>query len=143
MSVYVWILPAVIAAAWILSWWGQRWIRWTLLPAGAVVSVLFVVTGFHLPVPPLSPDSGCTREQVQCMKFASGLLAGDRADRLRLLRRVAGRDDRGRNRDPVRNPGFRELTTAPVTPGDFHHFSGPDIPPPPADPGPPPAAVGL
>ena len=66
MSVYVWILPAVIAAAWILSWWGQRWIRWTLLPAGAVVSVLFVVTGFHLPVPPLSPDSGCTREQVQC-----------------------------------------------------------------------------
>jgi len=66
-SVDVWILPAVIAAAWILSWWGRRCIRWTLLSAGAVVSVLFVVTGFHLPVPSLGPDSGCTREQVQCM----------------------------------------------------------------------------
>ncbi|MGW0835376.1 hypothetical protein [Streptomyces prunicolor] len=69
MSANVWILPAVIAAGWTLSWWGQRWIRWTLLSAGAIVSVLVVVMGFHLSVPSLSPDSGCTREQVQCMNF--------------------------------------------------------------------------
>jgi O-antigen ligase len=66
MSGYVWILPAVIAVGWILSWWSRPWMRWTLLPAGAVVSVLVVVMGFNLPVPPLPPDSGCTREQVQC-----------------------------------------------------------------------------
>ncbi|WP_217551394.1 hypothetical protein [Streptomyces sp. GbtcB6] len=63
----VWILPAVIVAGWIPSGWGPRWIRWSLLSAGVVVSVLFVVTGFRLPVPSLGPDSGCTREQVQCM----------------------------------------------------------------------------
>ncbi|MFG2732286.1 hypothetical protein [Streptomyces canus] len=67
ISISVWILPAVIVAGWILSWWGARWIRWSLLSAGVVVSVLFVVTGFQLPVSSLSPDSGCTREQVQCM----------------------------------------------------------------------------
>ncbi|MEW1826661.1 hypothetical protein [Streptomyces sp. NPDC088196] len=66
MSAQVWILPAVIAVGWILSWWGPPWIRWTLLPAGAVVSVLVVVMGFNLPVPPLPPDIGCTRQQVQC-----------------------------------------------------------------------------
>jgi O-antigen ligase len=67
ISGYAWILPAVIAVGWILSWWGARWIRWSLLATGVVVSVLVFVTGFHVSSPPLSPDSGCTREQVQCM----------------------------------------------------------------------------
>ncbi|WP_329017330.1 hypothetical protein [Streptomyces sp. NBC_01601] len=42
-------------------------IRWAVPPAGAVVSVLVVVTGFLLPVPALSPDSGRARGQVRCM----------------------------------------------------------------------------
>ncbi|MFF0010240.1 hypothetical protein [Streptomyces sp. NPDC005374] len=67
ISVSLWILPTVTVVGWILSWWGARWIRWGLLFAGIVVSVLVVVTGFALPVPPLPPNSGCTREQVQCM----------------------------------------------------------------------------
>ena len=40
-----WILPAVIATGWILSWRGPRWIRWVLLPTAAVICVLCVVFG--------------------------------------------------------------------------------------------------
>jgi O-antigen ligase len=69
ISGYVWILPAVIAVGWVLSWWRARWMRWGLLCAGAVISVLCLVAGSHLSSPPLSPDSGCTREQVQCMDW--------------------------------------------------------------------------
>jgi hypothetical protein len=43
----VFILPAVIVAGWILAWWGARRVRWVLLPAAAVVSVLCVVIGWH------------------------------------------------------------------------------------------------
>lgn len=68
ISGHVWILPAVIAVGWILSWWGARWMRWGVLCAGAVISVLFLVAGSQLSSP-LSPDSGCTREQVQCMDW--------------------------------------------------------------------------
>ncbi|MBP0460682.1 hypothetical protein [Streptomyces montanisoli] len=40
---YVFILPAVIVAGRVLSWWGTRWVQWVLLSSAAVVSVLFVV----------------------------------------------------------------------------------------------------
>ncbi|MFB6846422.1 hypothetical protein ACFCXS_16390 [Streptomyces sp. NPDC056373] len=46
------VLPAVIVAGWILSWWGARRVRWVLLSAGAVVSVLCVVIGWHAMGPP-------------------------------------------------------------------------------------------
>jgi hypothetical protein len=46
-SGYVWILPALIAAGWILSWWGSRRIRWGLLFVAVVISVLCVAFGFH------------------------------------------------------------------------------------------------
>jgi hypothetical protein len=49
---YVFILPAVIVVGWILSWWGARWVRWVLLSAAAVVSVLCVVIGWHAMGPP-------------------------------------------------------------------------------------------
>jgi hypothetical protein len=81
ISAYVWILPATIVAGWILSWWRARWVRWSLLSAGVVASVLCAVAGFQLPSPALDPQSGCTREQVQCMDFGpvpwleSGLIA--------------------------------------------------------------------
>jgi hypothetical protein len=40
-----WILPAVIATGWVLSWWGPRRIRWVLLPTAAVICVLCIVFG--------------------------------------------------------------------------------------------------
>ncbi|GAA2314297.1 hypothetical protein GCM10010234_69220 [Streptomyces hawaiiensis] len=52
---YVFILPAVIVAGWILSWWGARRVRWVLLSAAAVVSVLCVVIGWHAMGPPADP----------------------------------------------------------------------------------------
>lgn len=38
-----WILPAVVFAAWLASWWWLRWIRWVLVCAGTIVSVLVAV----------------------------------------------------------------------------------------------------
>jgi hypothetical protein len=67
ISGYAWILPAVIAAGWILSWWGPRPIRWGLLPAATVISGLCVVIGVVMPVPPVSPESPCHPGQFQCM----------------------------------------------------------------------------
>jgi hypothetical protein len=52
---YVFILPAVIVVGWILSWWGARRVRWILLGAGAVVSVLCVVVGRQAMGPPADP----------------------------------------------------------------------------------------
>ncbi|MFF9028717.1 hypothetical protein [Streptomyces iakyrus] len=52
---YVFILPAVIVAGWILSWWGARRVRWVLLSAAAVVFVLCVVIGWHAMGPPADP----------------------------------------------------------------------------------------
>ena len=40
---YVWVLPALIVAVWILSW--RR--RWVLLPVAFVVSVLCFAYGVH------------------------------------------------------------------------------------------------
>ncbi|WP_329457028.1 hypothetical protein [Streptomyces sp. NBC_01497] len=61
ISGYAWILPAVTAAGWILSWWGQRRLRWYLLSAAAVVSVLCVVIGVLTKGPAVSPeDVGCS-----------------------------------------------------------------------------------
>jgi hypothetical protein len=45
----------VIVAGWILSWWGARRVRWFLLAAGAVVSVLCVVVDWHVMGPPADP----------------------------------------------------------------------------------------
>ncbi|MEU3935248.1 hypothetical protein AB0E85_24945 [Streptomyces sp. NPDC029044] len=52
---YVFVLPAVIVAGWILSWWGARRVRWFLLSAATVVSVLCVVIGWHAMGPPADP----------------------------------------------------------------------------------------
>ncbi|KJK39430.1 hypothetical protein UK15_13330 [Streptomyces variegatus] len=52
---FVFILPAVIVVGWILSWWGARRVRWVLLSAAAVVSVLGVVIGWHAMGPPADP----------------------------------------------------------------------------------------
>ncbi len=58
---YVFTLPAVIAAGWILSWWGTQRIRWVLLSAAAVVSVLCIVIGFQTKGPPVTPQNvGCS-----------------------------------------------------------------------------------
>ena len=62
-----WILPSVIAAGWILSWWGPRWIRWVLLPTAAVISVLCIVFGlFHTDsgTPTLSETVGMHQDGV-------------------------------------------------------------------------------
>lgn len=61
ISDYVWVLPAVTIAGWIASWWGPRWIRWSLLSGSTVVSVLCVVTGGLTKGSPVGPeDSGCS-----------------------------------------------------------------------------------
>ncbi|WP_037684169.1 hypothetical protein [Streptomyces griseus] len=52
---YVYILPAAIVVGWILSWWGARRVRWVLLSAAAVVSVLCVVIGWQAMGPPAGP----------------------------------------------------------------------------------------
>lgn len=77
---YVFILPVVIIAAWILSWWGTRRVRWILLSAAAVVSVLCVVLGWHAMGPPVDPRTvGCS-PALECMDarplylLAAGLL---------------------------------------------------------------------
>ncbi|WP_326664811.1 hypothetical protein [Streptomyces canus] len=49
------ILPAVIVVGWILSWWGARRVRWILLSAAGVVSVLCVVIGRQELGPPADP----------------------------------------------------------------------------------------
>jgi len=51
----VFILPAVIVVGWILSWWGARRVRWILLSAAGVVSVLCVVIGRQELGPPTDP----------------------------------------------------------------------------------------
>ncbi|MYS21778.1 hypothetical protein GA0115240_135237 [Streptomyces sp. DvalAA-14] len=77
---YVFILPVVIIAAWILSWWGTQRVRWILLSAAAVVSVLCVVFGWHVRGPSVDPRTvGCS-PAVECMDarplylLAAGLL---------------------------------------------------------------------
>ncbi|MET9788211.1 hypothetical protein [Streptomyces canus] len=52
---YVFILPAMIVVGWILSWWGARRVRWILLSAAGVVSVLCVVIGRQELGPPADP----------------------------------------------------------------------------------------
>jgi len=37
------ILPMVVFAAWLASWWRLRWIRWVLLCGGVLASVLLAV----------------------------------------------------------------------------------------------------
>ena len=37
------VLPVVVFAAWLASWWWRRWIRWVLVSGGAFVSVLVIV----------------------------------------------------------------------------------------------------
>jgi len=69
ISSYVWILPAVIAAGWVLSWWGTRRIRWGLLSAAAVVSALCVTNGFLTKGPPVTPQTvGCS-PAFECMNW--------------------------------------------------------------------------
>ncbi|WP_405863155.1 hypothetical protein OG407_32850 [Streptomyces sp. NBC_01515] len=61
ISAYVWILPALTTAGWILSWWGPRWIRWSLLAAAAVISVLCVAIAGLTKQPPARPENiGCS-----------------------------------------------------------------------------------
>ncbi|MBP0461040.1 hypothetical protein JFN87_26765 [Streptomyces bomunensis] len=74
------VLPAVIVVAWILSWWGTRRVRWILLSAAAVVSVLCAVLGLHAMGPSADPRTvGCS-PAVACMDtrplflLAAGLL---------------------------------------------------------------------
>ncbi|WP_329256669.1 hypothetical protein OG223_33810 [Streptomyces sp. NBC_01478] len=69
ISGYVWILPAVTIAGWIASWWGPHWIRWTLLSASAVVSVLCVATGDAEKGSPATPvGTGCS-PPLACMDW--------------------------------------------------------------------------
>ena len=44
---YVWVLPAVIAAVWILSWWRPLRSRWLLLLMAFAISVLCFAYGVH------------------------------------------------------------------------------------------------
>ncbi|SEG86129.1 hypothetical protein SAMN05216223_1174 [Actinacidiphila yanglinensis] len=61
VSDYVFVMPGVIAAGWIVSWWGPRWIRWSLLSAAGVVSVFCAVIGLGMKSPPVTPqDPGCS-----------------------------------------------------------------------------------
>lgn len=69
ISGYVWILPTVTTAGWIASWWGPRWIRWTLLSAAAVVSVLCVAAGGAEKGSPADPTAvGCS-PPIACMDW--------------------------------------------------------------------------
>ena len=68
-SGYTWILPAVTAVGWILSWWGPRRVRWVLLSVAALVSVLCVVVGALTKGPPADPDEiGCS-SALACMDW--------------------------------------------------------------------------
>ena len=77
---YVFILPAVIVVGWILSWWGTRRVRWVLLSAAAVVSVLCVVIGWHAMGPSADPRTVRCSSTWACMQpgslylFAAGLV---------------------------------------------------------------------
>jgi hypothetical protein len=68
ISGYVWILPAATTVGWILSWWGSRRLRWGLLAAAVVVSVLCLVISYQTRGTPISPDSDC-RPAFQCMDW--------------------------------------------------------------------------
>ena len=70
ISGYAWIVPAVTAVGWVLSWWGPRRIRWGLLSASAVVSVFCVLVGVLGMGPPVSPeDVGCS-SPMACMDWS-------------------------------------------------------------------------
>ena len=65
------ILPAMIFAGWIPTWWGSRRLRWILLSTVAVVSALCVVIGWQATGPPTDPRTvGCS-PAIQCMDFSS------------------------------------------------------------------------
>lgn len=67
IPIFVFILPAVIVVGWILSWWRTRRVRWVLLTAAALISVLCVVIGWHVMGPPVDPHTiGCS-PAFECM----------------------------------------------------------------------------
>jgi hypothetical protein len=68
ISDYAWILPAVTATGWILSWWRPRRVRWSLLAAAVVISVLCVVIGFLTTVSAPTPDKpgDCSSAALAC-----------------------------------------------------------------------------
>ena len=69
ISGYVWILPTVTTAGWIASWWGPRWIRWSLLSASAAISVLCVAAGGAGKGSPADPTAvGCS-PPIACMDW--------------------------------------------------------------------------
>ena len=63
---YDWILPSVTTVGWILSWLGPRALRWGLLTATTVLSILCFPIELLIPVTPVSPSSTC-RAAVECM----------------------------------------------------------------------------
>jgi hypothetical protein len=67
-----WILPAVIAGGWGLSWFGPRALRWGLLTAATVCSILCFPITLLTPVTPVSPSSSC-RAAMECMSGGSAL----------------------------------------------------------------------
>lgn len=58
-----WILPAVVFAAWLVSWRWPWWIRWSLVGGGIIVSVLAAVIptliGLSQPAAPFVPTPMC------------------------------------------------------------------------------------
>jgi hypothetical protein len=56
---YVWILSAVTIGCWILSWRGSGWLRWGVLAAAAVASVLCYFISFQAPGGLVDPAHGC------------------------------------------------------------------------------------
>jgi hypothetical protein len=63
---YLFILPAVIVAGWILSWWRTRRVRWILLSAATLVSVLCVVIGWQAMGPPVDPRTISCSSALAC-----------------------------------------------------------------------------
>ncbi|MGW4197913.1 hypothetical protein [Streptomyces sp. NPDC005004] len=72
---YVFTLPAVILVGWLLSWWGSRRVRWIMLGAGAVVSVLCVAVVLRSAGPPPAPRAVGCRPLLACTDPRPGFVA--------------------------------------------------------------------
>jgi hypothetical protein len=62
---YDWILPAVTSVCWLLSWPAPRSVRWGVLTAGVVLSILCIPVAMFVPTAQPSPDNHC-RPLIEC-----------------------------------------------------------------------------
>jgi len=63
---YNWILPAVTTGGWLLAWLGPRALRWGLLTAATVLSILCFPIALLTQGRPVSPSINC-RVAMECM----------------------------------------------------------------------------